>query len=684
MSFLLSNLPLVLSGFIVFVGLAIFGPRDLVRFSIIRTWAVGSLTFREGIRRRVLWTMPLAMIAALFLIILADPADERQAMSQAIQSLLFASGLMAILVPLVLGCTSFPREIENRILYGVVTKPVTRLELLLGKIVGLARLLAVALVVMGVFSLIVLLILEARLVGTIKDQLAGVLPDESRRPYLTHVVDDGLLSIAGSRRASDFQFYAEPPQVYGDDTTASRFFPPNNYFAAVPFTIPADEAVALSSIAAEGKATVVVQLRLDWHLLEGEQPPGSLPIGVQNPNNLPALLPPLVGVDLRTVNYLPLRMLDGIANNVAQLPVNGRDVEWDDAAAIVLPDDVAKLIGDVAVIETFHIGIWGRSSSFAYGIAPDSVRLLVVTTPDITQTFGPYLPAINPGETRSKLLLRTHFGSGGQGLRGPGDGYIAPYGVFAYRGFDAAAGETVGFELAGDAEQDGTISDYLATAVEAGSRTRIVSSDGSASEWKDLAVDTARPGYVAFDADYTNTGDFDLQIQTTARDRFISLTTSSIRMTGVGESFAWTFIKALAAQWLLGVLVATVALVFGTFVSWPVALVLCVAFVGGRSVITSVGESSGRDAVMEVFDVETDSAAAREVVERGYSALSATTQTVGEFLPPTSLYDVSAVVAAREPVSLRMLLGPLLVTLLYGLPVAVIGYIVLKRKEVAA
>ncbi len=182
---------------VVLVGLGVYGFRDLRRLSGRRIGAVAGLTFREGVRRRVLWITPLAIGAVLLLVSLADPLDEARAIAQSVGVCLFASGFVAIVVPLVLASTSLPREVENKAIFTVVTKPLTRLELLLGKLCGFALLSAVVLAIMGVFSYGLLLVQERSLLGDLETRLESALAEPGRRPYLQHLVDSGPAEVRG-------------------------------------------------------------------------------------------------------------------------------------------------------------------------------------------------------------------------------------------------------------------------------------------------------------------------------------------------------------------------------------------------------------------------------------------------------------------------------------------------------
>src|SRR5207249_10186075 len=117
-----------------------------------RIWAVSSVCFAESYRRRILLITPLAIIGVIIVAQLQQPFDEQDAVFQTIKFSLFATGLLITVTAIILACTNLPREIENRVIYTVVTKPTTRLEIVLGKILGFARVSALILLIMGLFT----------------------------------------------------------------------------------------------------------------------------------------------------------------------------------------------------------------------------------------------------------------------------------------------------------------------------------------------------------------------------------------------------------------------------------------------------------------------------------------------------------------------------------------------------
>src|SRR3954471_23784564 len=140
-----------LAGIILVLGLAV-GLVDLQRFSLKRIWAISGVCFDESIRRRVLWITPLAILGVIVVSQLQRPLDEQDAIRQTTKFCIFATGLLVALTTIILACTNLPREIENRVIYTVVTKPTTRLEIVIGKVLGFARVALGILLIMGVFS----------------------------------------------------------------------------------------------------------------------------------------------------------------------------------------------------------------------------------------------------------------------------------------------------------------------------------------------------------------------------------------------------------------------------------------------------------------------------------------------------------------------------------------------------
>jgi len=141
-----------MAGLIVVAGLALFGRHELRRLRPRRIWAISAVVFAESIRRKVLWVTPLAILGVIAVSLLQHAADQQEAIRQTIRYWLFASCLRVTITAIILACTNLPREIENRVIFTVVTKPATRLEIVLGKVLGFARVSGLIIAIMGLSS----------------------------------------------------------------------------------------------------------------------------------------------------------------------------------------------------------------------------------------------------------------------------------------------------------------------------------------------------------------------------------------------------------------------------------------------------------------------------------------------------------------------------------------------------
>src|SRR5688572_986730 len=210
-TFFSNNAPWLIAVLILLLFVA-FGWADLLRFSPIRIWAISSVAFRESWRRKVWLITPLAMLGIVAVSQLAHPFDEQDAIRQTTKYCLFASGVVVVLATLILACTNLPREIDNRVIYTIVTKPPTRLEIVLGKTLGFARTAGAILLIMGVFSYLYLLVSSAQLRANVRTKLQNLPPADLSRETLQHYANEGLLGAKTYARPVSLQIYARAPE----------------------------------------------------------------------------------------------------------------------------------------------------------------------------------------------------------------------------------------------------------------------------------------------------------------------------------------------------------------------------------------------------------------------------------------------------------------------------------------
>ncbi|MBN9122663.1 MAG: ABC transporter permease [Planctomycetes bacterium] len=117
-------------------------------------WAIAKLSFKEAIRSQVLWIFLIMFLPFLFPIQWfsnTKPADEMRATTALVTVILS----MLTLIPAVL-VTSFgiPNDIKNWNIFTVVSKPIERFEIVLGRFVGYVALMTLVMLALTGVSLV--------------------------------------------------------------------------------------------------------------------------------------------------------------------------------------------------------------------------------------------------------------------------------------------------------------------------------------------------------------------------------------------------------------------------------------------------------------------------------------------------------------------------------------------------
>ena len=164
---------------------------------------------------------PLAFLGVVVVSQLQKPYDEQDAIRQTIKFCVFATGLVVAMTTIILACTNLPREIENRVIYTVATKPTTRFEIVLGKVVGFAKVSLTILLIMGTLAWAYLAMREFNMRRHIADRLEspGVVPPTSVAT-LTYYRDAGLLYAKSQEEPDAIQLFSRVPE----DGSARRYF----------------------------------------------------------------------------------------------------------------------------------------------------------------------------------------------------------------------------------------------------------------------------------------------------------------------------------------------------------------------------------------------------------------------------------------------------------------------------
>ena len=131
-------------------------------------WSIALSTFREGLRRMTLIGFLILSILVIFgsMFMTAMMYDTGGTVATDVDVKLIkdicitAISIFGVLIAIFISASVVPTEIENKVVYTVLSKPVRRFQYLLGKFVGVQIIVAVNLLLMGVLFSIALYIKE--------------------------------------------------------------------------------------------------------------------------------------------------------------------------------------------------------------------------------------------------------------------------------------------------------------------------------------------------------------------------------------------------------------------------------------------------------------------------------------------------------------------------------------------
>ena len=168
-------------------------------FSPARVWALAINTLTELIRQKVFYFLlffALLLIGSSSFLLQFSFQDQFQMLKA------FSLGAMSIftsLLAILPTAGMLPKDIEDRTLYTILAKPVSRAEYLLGKLLGVVLLLLVAMLLMGAMFAVVLLwrahVVRGELLAAAlsKDDLAQQLADLNATAFNPNLWAGGLV-----------------------------------------------------------------------------------------------------------------------------------------------------------------------------------------------------------------------------------------------------------------------------------------------------------------------------------------------------------------------------------------------------------------------------------------------------------------------------------------------------------
>lgn len=685
--FIEQNLPPFVAGAIVLLGLVIYGLLDLVRFSWMRTWAISGVCFQDAIRKRVWLIVLLAIPGSIAVVQLQHPIDEADAIRQTLKICLFATGLVITVTAIILACTNLPKEIDNRVIFTVVTKPTTRLEIIFGKIIGFARVSALLVLVMGAFIYAYVHLRAWNLQRNVENIAQQEYLDPAVRSIYTHYQSNGLLQSRTLTRVE------QDVQVY------SRISPRNSplrYMGSIgdgdmimPFRLSLDELVAPGdSSTTPGAAGVVIALRMGFQRNPAAAPAVStrrLPIGVAAPDAVVEPDAPLAGakVQVQVLNNSRETLITHTLIPGASDPTLP-DASGRTAIFLHIPPEAT---GDLTrYLESgssriIYVHVTGQTPDAEYIVPDDAVELLVPPVDSAQQPRRINPPTHQVTGERAKPILRGRLGREGQQIAGvPGGG--GPVAVFSFSGAPPLRNDAAQFEIITSIERgDGSDDTDPTTRIQA---TVVNHQSGAASEPVEIAVESLRTAFFSVPAQFVEGGGFDVQIRSITKGHYCGFYGNSLSYVSARGVFDLNLLKSLTIIWLMSLLVVTASIFCSTFLSWPIAVVLTLLILLGHWGVQQLGDTlqPGIGAAMAT-DMGLRDPGAMRAVSQSVEALAKLLNFIGGVLPDISRFSATEDIERGISIPAMRFADSFYVLGCYALPMAVLAYVLLRKKEVA-
>ncbi len=132
------------------------GLADLFHTSPRRVAAMTWLAYKESIRRKVLWAFGIFILLLLFAGWFLDSSGSRPA-EVYLNFVMFSTLCLVLVLAVVLSTFSLPKDISDRTIFTIVSKPVRRQEIVLGRMLGFTATGTVLLALMGAISFVFVL-----------------------------------------------------------------------------------------------------------------------------------------------------------------------------------------------------------------------------------------------------------------------------------------------------------------------------------------------------------------------------------------------------------------------------------------------------------------------------------------------------------------------------------------------
>lgn len=198
-----------------------------------RIFALAGLSFKEALRSRVLWAFSALLLVFLFgSWFVSGRAKPEDQLRTYVQLVFWAMTPLLLFTSVILASFSIPADIRQQTIHTVLTKPVQRFEVFLGRVLGFGALMSLVLLFMTGLSLLYV--------------LRGVDPDAAAESLKARAPVFGTLSYENTESADKGVNVGEEWNYRGYITAPDRGEPPQTavfHFADLPSSFAARKNV---------------------------------------------------------------------------------------------------------------------------------------------------------------------------------------------------------------------------------------------------------------------------------------------------------------------------------------------------------------------------------------------------------------------------------------------------------
>ena len=122
-------------------------------------WPIALITFKEGMRNRVFYSISLIAVlltGAILSLTSMIPHDRGKA---AVDLILFVVSFSGLLLVLFIGTNILSKDLDKRTIFVVLSRPISRSQYIVGKFLGMAMLVLATMIVLSLAAVVSLLIL---------------------------------------------------------------------------------------------------------------------------------------------------------------------------------------------------------------------------------------------------------------------------------------------------------------------------------------------------------------------------------------------------------------------------------------------------------------------------------------------------------------------------------------------